>query len=197
MKNGSPRAALPPPKETAARFLAAAAKTLINSGQGGFSGIRGAFQELSAALELPPMPETEFTPETLRQLNREAAGLLRLEIIRPQDIFGLSCAIFAGDGSAFARLTAVHQSGDRIRRQARKKPIVCLCCPRSIRNPRAVLALLFPASDAASMAVASALCDRCSAVDNATLMARAAAAYQQVWPGLRCIEMTHLAGGNA
>jgi hypothetical protein len=132
------------------------------------------------------------------QLNRESGGLLRLEIIRPEDIFGLSCAVFSGNGGALARLTAALESGERIRREARKKPVVCLCCPRAIRDPRAVLALLFPASDAASVAVASALCDRCSAADQEVLMARAAAAYQQVWPGLRCVgPVTHPAGGHA
>jgi len=144
------------------------------------------------------MPDPEFTlQQGVDRLNRESGGLLRLEIIRPEDIFGLSCAVFSGDGAALARLVAAQESGDRIRRHARKKPVVCLCCPRSIRDPRAVLALLFPASDAASVAVASALCDRCSAADQETLMACAAAAYEKVWPGLRCIEITHPEGGNA
>lgn len=132
------------------------------------------------------------------QLNRESGGLLRLEIIRPEDISGLSCAVFSGKGSALARLTAALESGDRIRRQARKNPVICLCCPRSIRDPRAVLALLFPASDAASVAVASALCDRCSAADQEALIVRAAAAYRAIWPGLRCVgAVTHPQGGHA
>jgi hypothetical protein len=128
------------------------------------------------------------------QINRESGGLLRVEIIRPQDVFALACAVFSGDGRAVARLTAALESGERIRRMARSSPTICLTCPRAVRDPESVLAILIPASDNASTAIASAICDRCSAADDAALISRASAAYQQVWPGLRCIEITHPAG---
>jgi len=143
------------------------------------------------------MPETEFTPEVLRQLNHEAAGMFRLEIIRPKDLYPLFYDVIAGDSGAFARLIAAADSAERIRRMARSSPVICLCCPRSIRDPEAVLAILIPASDNASTAIVSAMCDQCSAADNAVLIARAAASYEAVCPGLRCIEITHPQGGRA
>jgi hypothetical protein len=80
------------------------------------------------------------------QINRESGGLLRVEIIRPQDVFALSCAVFSGDG-------------------------VTIC---------------------------SAICARCSTGSPSQVLERAAAAYQQIWPGLRCVgPVTHPAGGNA
>jgi len=131
------------------------------------------------------------------QLNRESGGLLRVEIIRPQDVFALSCAVFSGDGRALARLTAVLESSERIRRMARESPAICLCCPNSIRDPQATLAILAPENDAATVTICSAICARCSTGSPSQVLERAAAAYQQVWPGLRCIEITHSAGGNA
>jgi hypothetical protein len=143
------------------------------------------------------MPETEFTPETMRQLNREAAGMFRLEIIRPEDLFPLSYGVIAGDAGAFARLIAAAESAERIRKLAKDDPVICLCCPRSIRDPESVLALLIPASGTPTTALASAICHQCSAADNAALIARAAASYEAVCPGLRCIEITHPEGGRA
>jgi len=144
------------------------------------------------------MPETEFTPETLRQLNREAAGMFRLEIIRPEDWLRLSYRVIAGDAGAITRLIAAVESGERIRRMARKSPAICLTCPRAVRDSEAVLAILIPASDNASTALASAICDRCSAADDAALIGRASAAYEAVFPSLRCVgPITHPAGGTA
>lgn len=132
------------------------------------------------------------------QLNRESGGLLRVEIIRPQDVFALACAVFSGDGRALARLTAVLESSERIRRMARESPALCLCCPRSIRDPQATLAILAPENDAATVRICSAICAKCSDGTTDEVLARAAAAYQKTWPGLRTVgPVTHPAGGNA
>jgi hypothetical protein len=132
--------------------------------------------------------------EGVAQLNRESGGLLRVEIIRPQDVFALSCAVFSGDGRALARLTAALESSERIRRMARKSPAICLTCPRAVRDPQATLAILAPENDAATVTICSAICARCSTGSASEVLKRAATAYTTIWPNLRCVEITHPAG---
>ena len=135
--------------------------------------------------------------EGLDKLNREAAGLLRCEVIRPGDVGPLTYAALAGDYDAIVRLSAVLDSAVKIKALACKRPPVCLCCPRSVRDPHATLALLIAATGRPTVALASAVCEHCSAVEFEALLSRAAAAYQACWPNLRCVEITHPEGGQA
>jgi hypothetical protein len=121
----------------------------------------------------------------------------RLNIIGPQDLLPLSCAVFTGDAIALARLTAVAESSERIRRMASKSPAICLTCPRAVRDPQATLAILAPENDATTVAICSAICARCSTGSASEVLKRAAAAYTTIWPNLRCIEITHPEGGSA
>lgn len=135
--------------------------------------------------------------EGLAQFNRESGGLLRVEIIRPADIQLIFRAAISGYSPAFFRLSAIFESSEKIRKMARKKPAVCLTCPRSVGDPNASLALLVPANDAATVAICSALCEKCSKYEPEIITRLAAAAYQAAWPGLRCVEVTHPEGGTA
>jgi mRNA-degrading endonuclease toxin of MazEF toxin-antitoxin module len=135
--------------------------------------------------------------EGLAQLNKESGGLLQLEIIQPEDHAVIAAAAVRGDPVAFSRLTAILQSGDVIRRLARNEGAVCLTCPGTVRNPEAALAILVPATEQATVAICSALCKQCSTGGFEEIMARAAIAYRAVWPGLRCIAVTHPEGGRA
>jgi hypothetical protein len=137
----------------------------------------------------------EFDTDVFDRLNRESGGVYRLNIIGPQDLLPLSCAVFTGDAIALARLTAVAESSERIRRMASKSPAICLTCPRAVRDPHATLAILAPENDASTIAICSAICARCSTGSPSQVLERAAAAYRQVWPGLRTVgPVTHPAG---
>jgi mRNA-degrading endonuclease toxin of MazEF toxin-antitoxin module len=135
--------------------------------------------------------------EGLAQLNKESGGLLQLEIIQPEDHFAIANAAVRGDPVAFSRLVAILQSGDVIRRMARNEGAVCLTCPGTVRNPEAALALLVPATERATVAICSALCEHCSAGPFQNIVERASAAYRTAWPGLRCVAVTHPEGGRA
>jgi hypothetical protein len=135
--------------------------------------------------------------EGVDKLNLEAAGLLRCEVIRPADVGPLTYAALAGDSDAIVRLSAVLDSAVKIKALARKKAAICLCCPRSVRDPHATLAILIAASSQPTVALASAVCDRCSAGESEALLSRVATAYQACWPNLRCVEVTHPGGGRA
>jgi hypothetical protein len=140
---------------------------------------------------------TASLQEGVDQLNREGGGLYRLEIIRPDDLITLSEAIWSGDEGALTILQAALDSSFRIKRQARKNPVICLCCPRSVREPDAVLALLVPMTAAPTIAIASALCLRCSAEEPDKIIKRAGNAYTNAYPNLRNVEVTHPEGGRA
>ena len=127
----------------------------------------------------------------------EDRGLMQLAIVRPEYLRDLSSAVFFGDGSALAILEAVHQSSQRIQRQARRKPVLCLCCPRAVRDPCAVLAFLIPMTGVPKIAIASALCARCGSEPDDTLDEMATSAFVKACPGLRHVEITHPEGGRA
>lgn len=140
-------------------------------------------------------PEISIS-EGVERISRESGGLLSLEILRPEQLLSLSYAVFSGDAGALKRLQAAFDSSARIKRLARKNPVVCLCCPGSVRDPDAVLALLIAAVDSPTVAIASAICAKCAAQPEVQMTARASAAYIRAWPGLRCVEI-HPEAGHA
>jgi len=133
----------------------------------------------------------------LARIDRESGGLLRLEIIGPRDHIAIVSAACGGDCVALSRMRAIIQSAGFIETMARDKPATCLCCPGSVIDPFATLALLSPATDTATVAVCSAICPACSAGPIDEALRRAAAAYAALWPGLRCVDVTHPEGGWA
>lgn len=142
-------------------------------------------------------PGRRTLADGLAQLSREANGLFRVELIRPQDHAAIACSVLTGDRAAWTRVNAITDSQNFIKAMARREPVICLTCPQPIYDPNATLALLLAAHDSASVGVCSALCSKCSTGAASEVLKRAAAGYQAAWPGLRCIEITHPAGGNA
>jgi hypothetical protein len=127
--------------------------------------------------------------EGVAQFNREAGGLLHLEIILQKDHHLVLKAACDGDPLAFSRMQALLESRYMIRNMARKKPAVCLTCPRSIHDPNASLALLVPATNAATVAICSALCEKCSKYEPEIITKLAASAFRAAWPSLQCVEV--------
>jgi hypothetical protein len=142
-------------------------------------------------------PQWNSLADGVAQLNREAGGLLRLEVIKPEDHFAIASAAFGGDLSALSRIRAIIQSAGLIESMSRAEPATCLCCPGMVIDPFSTLAVLAPAADVATVAVCSALCPRCTTGDTRDVLQRAAEAYKAQWPGLRCVAVTHPEGGRA
>ncbi len=130
----------------------------------------------------------------LAQLSREANGLFRVELIRPQDHAAIACSVLTGDRAAWTRVNAILDSQNFIKAMASREQVICLTCPRPIYDPDAALALLVAAHDSASVTICSAICARCSTGSASEVLKRAAAAYTTIWPNLRCIEIMHPAG---
>jgi hypothetical protein len=143
-----------------------------------------------------PKPGWRSFSEGLEQLNREANGLFRVELIRPEDHSAIAFSARTGDKTAWARVNAILESNSFIRAMGKNKPVVCLTCPGHVHDPDAALALLVAAHDA-TMAVCSALCPECSTGAAEQILERVAAGYQAAWPGLLCVAVTHPEGGRA
>jgi hypothetical protein len=125
----------------------------------------------------------------------EAAGLLEIQVIDAKLGAVLFGAAMAGDGEALVLFRAVSEAANQIRTAPRKRPTLCLCCPAAVRTitPTTVFVVAMPANARRACAVGAVYCDQC-AVDRNTLMRRTTAAFRQVWPELRAIEVTHKAG---
>jgi hypothetical protein len=135
--------------------------------------------------------------DRLAQIERESGGLLRLEIIGARDHFAIASTAFNGDRTALSRMRAIIQSAKLPKNMRPDQPATCLCCPDTVTDPLAALALLAPATDTASVAVCIALCPGCSTGTVDEVLHPLAAAYRAQWRGLRCIEVTHSEGGRA
>ena len=141
---------------------------------------------------LPPSDPPDDLADGLTRIHAEAAGVLRLELIRPHDAVALTLGTLAGDPEAARRLRAIIECGQRVWRQRHRKPVICLCCDWRLRDTKGItFTLAFPAVDDPTIAVAAAICARCGATDTDTMLTHAAEAFKAIWPGLRPLEITH------
>jgi hypothetical protein len=79
----------------------------------------------------------------------------------------------------------------------RKKPILCLCCPRAIRlRDQFSIVVTLPGREAPTGAIGSALCQRCASAR--PLMPQVVAGLKRIWPGSRAVDLDHIhAAGHA
>jgi hypothetical protein len=129
-------------------------------------------------------------------VHREAAGLLTLNVIRPERFLGLVLASMSGDAEAARLVQSAVDTVARIERAPRREPKLCGCCPRILRKSKFVICVAYPAVDSPETGIAFALCERCSG-DDAVVRDNASKALRAVWPDLRPITVTHGEGGRA
>jgi hypothetical protein len=129
-------------------------------------------------------------------VHREAAGLLTLDIIRPERFVELVLASMSGDDAAARLVESAVKTVSRIEKAPRREPKLCGCCPKKLRGTGFVICVANPAVDSPSGSIAFALCERCSS-DDAAVRDNAAKALRRVWPDLRPVTVTHQAGGRA
>jgi hypothetical protein len=134
----------------------------------------------------------------MRTVTTESAGLLEIRVIDSKQGAALFGAAKAGDGKARGLFGAVSEAANQIRSAPRNRPALCLCCPTAVRTitPSTVFVVASPANAGRTRAVGAVYCAEC-ATDRDTLMTRTAAAFRQIWPELRPVEITHQTGGHA
>jgi hypothetical protein len=134
----------------------------------------------------------------IQAVNDESAGLLDVDIVDALAGADLLVRATRGDKEAAALFLAVTQAATRIKQAPRRKPALCICCPRSIKRLTAatVFGVAAPAIANPTGAIGFAFCDRCSA-DRTTLAAKAAEGLRRIWPDLRPVTVSHPTGGRA
>jgi hypothetical protein len=130
----------------------------------------------------------------IRAVHTEAGGLLHVHVFAPSDVGKLLADALMGDATAGHLFQTVNRSVEQIGAVPRKKPILCLCCPRAIRlRDQFSIVVALPHHEAPTRALGSALCQRC-AVPPGVLPRVVAALKQRIWPELRAIDHIHAAG---
>jgi hypothetical protein len=134
----------------------------------------------------------------VQAVNDEAAGLLDVNIIDAVSGAELLANAALGDREAAALLLAVTQAAARIKQAPRRKPALCICCPRAVKrlSSATVFGVAVPATANPSGAIGFVFCDRCAG-DRDTLAAKAAEGLRRIWPDLRPVAVTHPEGGRA
>ena len=141
------------------------------------------------------------SPDTLRagmaRAHDEAGGMFELHVVNQMNTADLLAAAILGDAHAAALLRAVAQAARQIDRAPRRKPSLCLSCPRTIRRAcEATFVVAVPHADEPTTAIGAALCPRCAA--SGDLTATALAGFRRhLWPDARPVRVTHPEGARA
>lgn len=128
----------------------------------------------------------------IQRVNDEAAGMLAVEIISPDTALDLLREAMSGSHASYVLFTAVTQAAQRVQSAPRKKPVLCVCCPRPIRrlSTDILFGVAVPATPSATSALGFAICGRC-AEDRRAALEKAQAGLSRIWPGLRPVTVTH------
>ena len=135
--------------------------------------------------------------EGIQQFQDECSGLLTLNIVQPADLPHVVADAASGDAEAGQLLQQVITVMDNIRSASRKRPALCVACPRPLRpDVGFAVVVAIPACDDPRAGLALAICTRCGP-DRASITAKAAVGLRRIWPDLRPITVTNPEGGQA
>lgn len=132
----------------------------------------------------------------IREASDEAAGVMDLLIVRPCELMDMLTAAMFDDHSA--RLSSlVTRTILSVYEAPAASPVQCLSCCQSVGHQDAFsVVLAIPHRDAPSKAVTSVMCPACG-VEQDTIRDKAIAAFRDIWPNARAIDLPQHAGGHA
>jgi hypothetical protein len=137
------------------------------------------------------MSAPEGWRDAIRQVHTEAGGMLSVNIVEPSRAHGLMAASLAGDENATRLMRALVLAIEAVHRAPRKRPVLCLCCPRAVRpRDQFTVCVTRPENGNPSMVIGSAICARYFA-DKSTLIERVATALKEIWPQARLVGHIH------
>jgi len=126
--------------------------------------------------------------DAIGEVHREAAGVLTVHYVSGEDGPRLLMESMLGDKRATQVMTAVVDCLRAIRTAPRRKPTLCLCCPRAIRDPAGVVfCIAIPDRPDARQGIGTAICSRCATAPDRS--ERTLAAFRRVWPDAREIQI--------
>ncbi len=134
---------------------------------------------------------------SLRTLHEEAARLLHLGIVLPDEFPDLTLAVVRGEPGAQILFGQVVRAVADVHGAPRRSPKLCGSCPRRIRRgDRFSVAIATPVCDDPTNALALVICQKCGP-DRASVQAAATRGLRRVWPDLRNVAVTHETGRRA
>ena len=126
--------------------------------------------------------------DAIDRIHAESQGFLRLWFVKPEDGMHLTVASLCGDPWATGLLRATAQCAMRVMRAPRRKPSLCLCCPRAVRRLDGVMfCVAVPEVEHPEQALGAAVCPRCA--DAPDMGQRAIQAFRCIWPNIREIQV--------
>jgi hypothetical protein len=126
----------------------------------------------------------------LRAVQTESGGVMRMFLVELADQDAILSAAMEGDRNAGHLLQLVGQALFQIEDAPRRKPALCLCCPRPIRKIKDAAVFCFILPDVASPEhrIGTAVCEKCAI--HADLLERATIAFRRLWPDLRTVDIS-------
>lgn len=120
----------------------------------------------------------------VRRVSDEAAGLVALQVVMPEDVPELFGHALAGDSEAARLVGLVSQALRRIQEAPRDRAMLCGTCPKRLRGGRFAIVCAIPHRDDPREALTLGICRRC-AVRHEDIVRTAGQALRRVWPDLR------------
>ncbi len=132
----------------------------------------------------------------IQRVSDEAGGLLDLQVVQRTDLPALILNALAGSSEAAQTLRLVNDTVANIQAAPRRKPMLCGCCPRTLRGGRYAVIIARAACDDPTQGLAMAICTKCGP-DFGAIQAKATVALARIWPNVRPVAVTHPDGGRA
>lgn len=126
--------------------------------------------------------------DAIRRVHDQAAGILHVVVIERDDVPGLLARAMLGDAEATRLAHVLTRALERIAGAPRRRPAMCACCPRPLKDGRFSIAVALPARDDATQGLALAVCRDC-ATGRVAVEAAATKALRCLWPAARPIRV--------
>jgi hypothetical protein len=140
---------------------------------------------------------TEAWRRGIETVHREAAGVLELVIVEPEDMLLLILGGLSGDRRAKSTAIAVTDAICGISEAAKTSaPKLCGSCPRELTDNGYAVVVAMPQRDDPSTAIGMAICHGCATTEEG-IRDKAMLGFRNLWPSLRPIAVTHQDGGRA
>ena len=134
--------------------------------------------------------------EQMQAVSAEAGGVMEVSMVGREEWPHLHAAALQGDRTAGVILVAIADTITRVARAPRRRPMLCLCCPRSLRGSRFLCGVLLPSRPEPTSGIGVAVCHHCARTADEA-MPKVLEALKRTWLDLRAVQLDQHAAGHA